>query len=102
MTGIAGEVFNDLTNPGVNDLGEPGLTGRTVFLDFDRDGILDRNEYSATTSSTGGYYFPGLTPGLYAVTLIQNNLDVVTTPVVQEVLILPDRPNLDVNFGILT
>lgn len=97
MTGIAGEVFNDLTNPGVSDRGEPGLIGRTFFLDFDRDGILDRNEYNATTSSTGGYYFPGL----YEVTLLPHDLDVSTTPVVREVFVMPDRL-VDVNFGILT
>lgn len=100
LTSIAGEVFyDDLINRGVKDIGDPGVSGRTVFLDFDLDGILDDGEYSATTSSTGGYYFPGLTPGLYAVTLIPA-FDAPTTPIVQEIFVTPSRPNLDVDFGI--
>lgn len=100
LTSIAGEVFyDDLINRGVKNIGDPGASGRTVFLDFDRDGILDDFEYVATTSTTGGYYFPGLTPGSYAVTLIPA-FDAPTTPIVQEILIAPDRPNLDVDFGI--
>jgi subtilisin-like proprotein convertase family protein len=48
---LSGTVFNDLNSNGVQDSGEPGLAGRTVFLDPDEDGVL--GSYSATITSSG-------------------------------------------------
>jgi subtilisin-like proprotein convertase family protein len=48
---IGGTVFNDLNSNGVQDPGEPGLAGRAVFLDPDKDGVL--GTYPATVSSSG-------------------------------------------------
>jgi subtilisin-like proprotein convertase family protein len=49
---ISGTVFNDLNNDGIREAGEPGLAGRTVFLDSDNNGNLagiDLNSYSTDT-----------------------------------------------------
>ncbi len=52
---FSGTVFNDAADSGVYS-GQPGLAGWTVWLDDDRDGILNNNEPSAVTDATGHYY----------------------------------------------
>lgn len=60
---IRGAVFNDLNGNGVRDPGEPGLPGRTVFVDLDTDGIPDPDEKQTTTDADGNYEITGLTAG---------------------------------------
>jgi uncharacterized delta-60 repeat protein len=65
---INGSVFNDTDADGVNDAGEAGISGRTVYLDVNGNGILDTNEPTRTTTSFGGgYSFLSVGPGNYAV-----------------------------------
>ncbi|GHB92376.1 hypothetical protein GCM10007047_04340 [Cerasicoccus arenae] len=64
--GVSGHLFIDLDESGVQDAGEPNLSGVTVFYDANSDGILDSDgldnipgnlddEVSAVTDSSGDY-----------------------------------------------
>jgi hypothetical protein len=43
------------------------LTGVTVYLDLNNDGILDAGDWVTTTNKSGAYTFTGLAPGVYTV-----------------------------------
>ncbi len=62
-SGINAVVFLDRDASGVQNPGEPGILGVTVFLDFNGDGIRQTNEPQTATSASGGYSFSGLLPG---------------------------------------
>ncbi len=64
---IFGKKWNDINNNGVQDTGEPGLGGWTIFLDDNQNGLLDAGEISTATAADGTYSFRGLTPGTYLV-----------------------------------
>jgi Tol biopolymer transport system component len=64
---ISGEVFDDLDGSGTRDAGEPGLAGRTVYLDQDGDGQLGEGEAQTQTDPDGGYTLAGLAAGTYTV-----------------------------------
>jgi VCBS repeat-containing protein len=63
---ISGYVWND---PNANgwDPGETMLSGWTVFLDSNGNGILDSGEQSTASASNGYYAFADLTAGTYTV-----------------------------------
>lgn len=63
---ISGTVFADLNANGKQDTGEPGVADRTVFLNVDGTGQLNKNP-STTTDASGNFSFLGLTPGTYKV-----------------------------------
>jgi SdrD B-like protein len=65
---ISGVKFNDLNGNAQKDAGEPGLSGWTIFLDTNANGVLDPHETSATTAADGSYAFAGLDAGTYTVT----------------------------------
>lgn len=46
---------------------EPGLSGVTVYLDLNNNGVLDSNEPSQVTDDRGVYHFTSLEPGSYVV-----------------------------------
>lgn len=47
---IRGTVWNDQNGDGSRSSGEPGLSGRTVFLDLDNDAIWDSNSLSSASA----------------------------------------------------
>ena len=61
---ISGQAFDDLDGDGAQDAGETGLSGVTIQLDLGANGSIDQ---TTTTSGSGGYSFPGLSPGTYRV-----------------------------------
>lgn len=68
VTGTIGDfVWIDTDGEGVQDGGEPGLSGVTVFLDLNTNGTLDAGEPSDVTAANGAYDFTGLTAGSYSV-----------------------------------
>ena len=64
---ISGLKFNDLNNDGIQQPGEPGLAGLTVFLDLNHDGTLDPGDPRTTTDLLGNYIFWNLAAGTYTV-----------------------------------
>ena len=51
----SGTVFDDQNGNATRDAGEPGLAGWTVFIDNDRDGVLEAGEVSVPTATDGTY-----------------------------------------------
>jgi len=71
---IGDTVFNDIDGNGVQDSGEPGISGVTVALyrDTNGNGLLDGGEPLAATLDTdanGNYLFSGLANGNYIVSI---------------------------------
>ena len=64
---ISGRVFADLNGDGVQDDGEAGLAGRTVFLDLFHDGTVDPGDPTAITNANGDFAFANLAAGTYTV-----------------------------------
>ena len=64
---ITGIQFDDLNGNGIQDIGESGLSGRTVFLDTNGNRQLDGTELRTTTDSNGLYIFNNLRAGTYYV-----------------------------------
>jgi uncharacterized delta-60 repeat protein len=78
---IIGTVFFDSNANQANDL-EPGLSGRTVYLDFNFDGHFDpTSEPSRTSDASGNYSFDNLPANRrYVVSLALEEGEVLTTP----------------------
>lgn len=64
---IHGVKFDDANGNHVRDPGENGVGGTTIFVDTNRNDVLDPREASTVTLSDGSYSFTGLTPGAYVV-----------------------------------
>ncbi len=73
-------VWDDLDGDGVQDGGEPGISGVTVFFDLNTNGSLDGGEPSTTTDGSGAYSFDSLPTGTYTVAV---DTATVTTGYVQ-------------------
>lgn len=76
---VSGIVFADDGN-GVQDPEEPGLEGVTVFLDLNDDGLLQAEEPSVVTDSTGTYLFDGLGQANQIVRVVLPEDSRVSTP----------------------
>lgn len=85
---VAGEIrglkWNDLDGDSTRDPEEPGLSGWTIYLDRNRNGVLDTGETSATTDSSGNYAFTGLAAGTYTVAEVMQDGWEQTYPNVSE------------------
>jgi hypothetical protein len=64
---IRGTVFEDRAGNGLLTSGDPGLAGRTVFLDLNHDGKLDGHDPSTKTADDGSFVFRCLGAGTYTV-----------------------------------
>jgi hypothetical protein len=78
--GLGDFVWYDANDDGRQSLGEPGIANVTVYLYEDSDGsgdlTVDDTQISARiTGATGAYYFGGLTPGDYIVTIADDPPD---------------------------
>ncbi|MCA9145054.1 MAG: DUF5050 domain-containing protein [Planctomycetales bacterium] len=62
---ISGVKFDDVNANGVQDSGEQGLEGWTLFIDANDNGELDKTEARTVSSSDGSYSFTNLPPGEY-------------------------------------
>ncbi|MFO0869997.1 MAG: SdrD B-like domain-containing protein [Pirellulales bacterium] len=61
---VTGTKYNDENANGViPEVGELGLSGWTIYVDYDNDGSLDAGEPSATTNGVGNYTITGVIPG---------------------------------------
>jgi hypothetical protein len=64
---IHGTCFEDLNRNHVYDTGESVRSGVTVFVDLDRDDLMDPDEPTSVSGSDGSYSFVGMSPGAYVV-----------------------------------
>ncbi|HEX8912691.1 MAG TPA: SdrD B-like domain-containing protein [Humisphaera sp.] len=64
---ITGVVYNDANGDGARQSTEPGIAGRTVWIDKNNNNVRDAGELSATTDATGTYAFDNLPAGNYVV-----------------------------------
>jgi Ca2+-binding RTX toxin-like protein len=73
---ICGRKWEDLNHNGVQDAGEPGMAGVTIYIDLNGNGQWDSGEPKVITSAddpatcadeTGEYCFKNLGPGQYIV-----------------------------------
>jgi hypothetical protein len=77
---ISGIVFNDDDANGLQDVGESGAAGQTVYIDANANNVLDVNELSVTTGVGGSYSFDDLPPGSYSIRIDAPVGATVTTP----------------------
>ena len=64
---ITGTVWNDLNGDGVQEAGDLGIAGRTVYMDLNLDGSFTASEPTTVTDANGNYTFPFVTEGDYSV-----------------------------------
>ncbi|HEX8913864.1 MAG TPA: SdrD B-like domain-containing protein [Humisphaera sp.] len=64
---VSGSLWLDSNKNKVRDSGELGLSGWTVFLDKDGDGVLDADEKRATTDASGNWSIKDALPGTYII-----------------------------------
>ncbi len=64
---IHGILFYDVNHNHVQDGGEIGIGGATVYIDANRNNAFDPGELSTVTGPDGAYHFTGLPPGAYVV-----------------------------------
>ena len=65
---IHGMVFDDANKNSVRDAGESGIPGVTVYLDLNRNNLLESSEPRTATAADGSYSFlTDLAPGSYVV-----------------------------------
>ncbi len=63
----SGFKWHDLDADGIWDAGEPPLSGWTIYVDYDDNGVLDDGEPSAVTSADGSYLIEGINTGSWKV-----------------------------------
>jgi hypothetical protein len=66
---ISGTVFEDSNQDGMQQPGEVGLGGWTLFIDSDANGIRGNNEVVVQSAADGSYVFNGLARGEHRVVI---------------------------------
>jgi ELWxxDGT repeat protein len=64
---ISGTVFADNNGNGKLDSTEKGVSGRKIYIDKNKNGVLDAGEPTFTTGANGAFTFTGLAAGTYRV-----------------------------------
>ena len=59
---VTGVVFSDSNTDGIQNTGEVGVAGLTVFIDTNGTGQYTQGDPTASTNSNGTYTFVGLAP----------------------------------------
>jgi len=78
---ISGRVFNDVNSNGLRDVGEAGLGLFKVYIDFNKNNIIDGNDVSVTTDVLGNWSFTNLAAGAYMIRVVPVTGLVATKPV---------------------
>ena len=76
---ISGTVFLDKNKNKKKDAGESGLSGWSVFIDADKDGVLDKNETRVLTDASGNFSL-NLSAGTFALGVVAKKGYKITTP----------------------
>ncbi|HWE01501.1 MAG TPA: LamG-like jellyroll fold domain-containing protein [Tepidisphaeraceae bacterium] len=77
---IAGTVFQDDQQTGVQEDGEAGVGGVVVFIDNANTGVPEPNEPTQVTDANGNYRFTDLASGAYRVVAVPSNEEHLTAP----------------------
>ena len=77
---LSGIEFLDSNRNGVQDAGEAGMAGWTVYLDLNDNGVLDTGEPTTTTNASGVYTFTGLGAGTFVVRPLTTTGSLQTSP----------------------
>jgi hypothetical protein len=104
---ISGQKFNDVNGNGVHDIGDPGLAGWTIYVDYNNDGIFQpATEPSAISGIDGTYTILNVAPGNWNVREIGQAGWTNTFPSTsdafgrfQAVVVPPDGSVTGVDFG---
>lgn len=64
---IHGVKFDDANGNHTRDAGEAGVGGTTIFVDLNRNNLLDAGEPTTTTGADGSYTFANLSAGAYVI-----------------------------------
>ncbi len=78
---MQGNVFYDRNFDGLRGPQDPHLLGWTLYLDVNRNGVLDNEEPWATTDAHGNYSFSGLDAGEHRLGIIGPTAPFLRTPV---------------------
>jgi hypothetical protein len=95
---IQGQKWHDLDGDGAKEIGEPGLPGWTIFIDANRNEVLDIDEFWTITDIDGHYGFFGLAPGNLSVEEVQQ-AGWQQTFAAATVTVLPGANVTGVDFG---
>lgn len=96
---VAGQVYGDASRDGVQQDGEDGLAGVTVFIDADDDGVLDDGEARASTDAAGHFAFGALGPGAITLRTIAPDGQQVTGAAVQRLTVTSGLDVATLRFG---
>ena len=96
---IGGLKFNDVNSNGVQDVGDVGLAGVTIFIDADLNGLLDAGELSTVTNASGFYSFTNIGPGTYRVREVLPAVTIQTTPNPADIQASSGNNIFEVDFG---
>jgi hypothetical protein len=99
---ISGRKFDDANGNGIKDPDELGVAGAIIYVDLNRDGVLNVGEPSMVTDAFGYYTLPGLVPGVYQVREHLPPGAVQTAPGgngAREVTVIAGRDTPNINFG---
>lgn len=97
-------VWLDLDGDGVQDSGEPGLAGVTVFIDANNNGTLDDGELFDVTDQFGAYKIFGLDAGTYNVVCLTSTVPanhLATVPTSLSVTLTAGQQYTTADFGFL-
>ncbi len=98
---ITGTVFDDTNGNGVKDLGEPGHSNVSVFLDRNNNGVADGTDSVTTTDGSGTYLFTALEGGTFSVTAVLPSGYVATSANPNLTTVMSAGTNTNVNIGIV-
>ncbi|MGF1522134.1 MAG: Calx-beta domain-containing protein [Leptolyngbyaceae cyanobacterium] len=101
---ITGSVWHDLNEDGTWNIGEFGLSDRTVYIDANNNQTLDPGETSTLTDAAGAFSFAGLKQGTYTIAEIlsddwQQTYPGTTANFVHTVAAEPGEHVNPINFG---
>jgi hypothetical protein len=84
LASVTGTKFEDFNENGLQDPGEPGMEGVTIYVDQNNNGVLDPGELSATTDESGQYVLEGLEGGDHVIREVVPDGYRQTTPLISE------------------
>jgi hypothetical protein len=96
---VSGIVFNDANANKKMSSSEAKLSSWQVFVDTDNDGVLDSNEPSATSGSSGNYTINGVSAGMHNVRIVQESGWRRTTQSTYTVQLAAAQTTSGKNFG---